>query len=109
MNFIGEYQSDRAHALVECSGTEDSLITIEWGGSAAELARWDIFGRLNTETLTINYSGVTKSIVTYDDSGEIVSQEPCGKMQYQYLTTDCTCSGTVFGRTTGVREKISTI
>ena len=76
MNFIGEYQSDRAHALVECSGTEDALITIEWGGSAAELARWDIFGRLNTETLTINYSGVTKSIVTYDDSGEIVSQEP---------------------------------
>ena len=29
MNFIGEYQSDRAHALVECSGTEDALITIE--------------------------------------------------------------------------------
>ena len=76
MNFIGEYQSDRAHALVECSGTEDALITIEWGGSTSELARWDIFGRLNTETLTINYSGVTKSIVTYDDSGEIVSQEP---------------------------------
>ena len=76
MNFIGEYQSDRAHALVECSGTEDALITIEWGGSTSELARWDIFGRLNTETLTINYSGVTKSIVTYYDSGEIVSQEP---------------------------------
>ena len=76
MNFIGEYQSDRAHALVECSGTEDALITIEWGGSATELARWDIIGRLDTDTLTINYSGVTKSIVTYDDSGEIVSQEP---------------------------------
>ena len=76
MNFIGEYQCDRAHALVECSGTEDALITIEWGGSAAETAHWDIYGRLNTETLTIEYSGVTKSIVTYDDSGEIVSQEP---------------------------------
>jgi hypothetical protein len=28
MNFIGEYQSDRAHALAECSGTKDALITI---------------------------------------------------------------------------------
>ena len=76
MNFIGEYQCGRAHAIVECFGKEEALITIEWGGSAAELARWDILGRLDTETLTIEYSGVTKSIVTYDDSGEIVSQEP---------------------------------
>ena len=76
MNFVGEYQCERAHALVECSGSEDALITIEWGGSAAESARWDIFGRLDTETLTIEYSGVTKSIVTYDDNGEIESQEP---------------------------------
>ena len=76
MNFVGNYQSGRARALVECSGYEDAWITIEWGGSAWELARWDIFGRLDTETLTVAYSGVTKSIVTYDDSGEIVSQEP---------------------------------
>ncbi len=76
MNFIGEYQCDRAHALVECFGSEDAWITIEWGGSAWELARWDIVGRLDTDTLTVEYSGCTKSIVTYDDSGEIVSQEP---------------------------------
>ena len=76
MNFIGEYQSGRAHALVECSGYDEALITIEWSGSARELARWDILGRLDTETLTIEYSGVAKSIVTYDESGEIVSQEP---------------------------------
>ena len=76
MNFIGEYQCGRAHALVECFGYEDAWITIEWGSSAWELARWDIVERLDTETLTIEYSGVTKSIVTYDDSGEVVSQEP---------------------------------
>ena len=76
MNFIGEYQCDRAHALVECFGNEDAWITIEWGGSALELARWDIVGRLDLETLTIAYSGCTKSIVTYDDNGEVVSQEP---------------------------------
>ena len=76
MNFIGEYQCGRAHAQVECSGNEDAWITIEWGSSAWELARWDIVERLDTETLTIEYSGVTKSIVTYDDNGEVKSQEP---------------------------------
>ena len=76
MNFIGEYQSDRAHALVECFDKQDAWITIEWGSSAWELARWDIVGKLDLDTLTIEYSGVTKSIVTYDDNGEVKSQEP---------------------------------
>ncbi|MBQ9686364.1 MAG: hypothetical protein IJV41_07480 [Oscillospiraceae bacterium] len=76
MNFVGEYQCERAHATVECFGNEDAWITIEWGGSAWELARWDIVGRLDTDTLTIEYANCTKSIVTYDDSGEVVSQEP---------------------------------
>jgi len=75
MNFIGEYQCDRAHAFVECFGNEDARITIEWGGSAAESVRWDIMGRLDTETLTIEYSGCMKSILTYDESGEVKSQE----------------------------------
>ena len=76
MNFIGEYQSGRAHALVECFDKQDAWITIEWGGSASEKARWDIVGKLDLDTLTIEYSGVTKSIVTYDDNGEVKSQEP---------------------------------
>ena len=76
MNFIGEYQCGRAHALVQCFGKEDAWITIEWGSSAWELARWDIIGRLDLDTLTVEYSGCTKQIVTYDDNGEVVSQEP---------------------------------
>lgn len=76
MNFVGKYSCERARALVECSGNEDAWITIEWGGSARELARWDIVGRLDPETLTVSYSGCTKQIVTYDDDGEIKSQEP---------------------------------
>ena len=76
MNFVGEYQSGRAHALVECFGNTDAWITIEWGGSASELARWDIVGYLDMETLTIEYEGGTKSIVVYDENGDIVSQEP---------------------------------
>ena len=75
MNFIGNYQCDRAHALVECSGKEDARITIAWGSSAWEQARWEIVGRLDTDTLTVSYEGSTKQIVSYDESGEIQSQE----------------------------------
>ena len=70
MNFVGNYQCDRARAQVECFGYDEARITIEWGGSAWELARWIIVGRLDTDTLTIEYEGANKSIVTVSDSGE---------------------------------------
>ena len=76
MNFVGEYQCDRAHATVQCFGNDEALITIEWAGSAAELARWDITGRLDPETLTIEYTGCTKSHVVYNENGDVESQEP---------------------------------
>ena len=75
MNFIGEYRCDRARALVECFGNDEAWITVEWGSSARELARWDIVGRLDTETLTVDYSGAAKYVVTYGDDGE-ESREP---------------------------------
>ena len=70
MNFVGEYQCDRANAKVDCFGYDEAWITIEWGSSAAELTRWILVGRLDTETLTVEYSGGTESIVTVDDQGE---------------------------------------
>ena len=76
MNFVGEYQCDRAHAVVECFGNEDAWITIDWAGSASELARWDITGRLDPETLTIEYTGCTKSHVVYNEDGDVESEEP---------------------------------
>ena len=76
MNFIGEYQCGRASATVECIDYSGAWITIEWANSAWELARWDIIGALDTETLTIEYADCTKQIITCDDSGEIVEQEP---------------------------------
>ena len=75
MNFVGNYQSDRAHALVECFGYDEAWITIEWGGSAWEFARWIIVGRLDPETLTIAYEGCNKSVITVDDSGEESAEE----------------------------------
>ena len=75
MNFIGNYQSDRASALIECVGREDAGITIKWGSSAWELTQWNIVGRLDTDTLTINYSGSMKQNLVYDDSGDLKSEE----------------------------------
>ena len=75
MNFIGDYQSGRARAHVACIGDDGADITITWGGSAWEEARWDIIGTLDEETLTVAYSGCTKSILTYDDNGELKSEE----------------------------------
>ena len=75
MNFVGEYQCDRAHATVECFGNEDAWITIEWGDSAREFTRWIVVGRLDTETLSIEYEGASKSIVSVDDSGEETAED----------------------------------
>ena len=75
MNFVGEYQCGRAHALIECFGNEDALIIIEWGENAWNLARWTIVGLLDPETLTINYSCCTKSIVTCDENGVVQYEE----------------------------------
>ena len=76
MNFIGPYSCGRANATVECDGADSAWIMIDWAGSAAETAHWDIFGRLDPETLTIEYSGCTKSIITYAENGDVESQEP---------------------------------
>ncbi len=75
MNFVGRYQCDRANAAVECFGKDEAWITIDWGSSAWETAHWDIVGRLDTDTLTIEYTGCTKQIVVYNDKGELESQE----------------------------------
>ena len=75
MNFVGDYQCDRAGAVVECLGKEEALITIRWGSSAWETAQWTIIGRLDTETRTIKYEGCAKTILTYDKEGEVTAQE----------------------------------
>ena len=75
MNFIGEYQCDRAHATVECWGFDEAFITIKWGSSAWEQTRWIIVGKLDTDTLAISYSGASKAELVYDEAGEIKSDE----------------------------------
>ena len=44
--------------------------------SAEELAQWDIYGKLDLETMSLKYSDCTKSIIVYDDNGDVKSHEP---------------------------------
>ena len=75
MNFVGNYESGRARALVEPFGNDGALVTIEWSSSVSELTRWDINGRLDPETKTIDYSTATKTIIVFNEKGKIVKDE----------------------------------
>lgn len=75
MNVVGEYQCDRAHATVTCFGYDEAWITIEQGDSASEVTQWNLYGRLDTDTLSITYTDGLKYLLVYDEDGEIESQE----------------------------------
>ena len=79
MNFIGEYAAGRAHALVECEGAQNALVTIEWGDSAWSLARWVMSGWFDEETMTVEYYNSVMTYVTYNDEGGLESEE----LQYE--------------------------
>ena len=74
MNFIGPYVSDRAHALVEAEGKENAKITIEWGSSAWETAKWVMSGRLDPDTLTVAYTDCVRSTLVYGDDGALTEE-----------------------------------
>lgn len=74
-SYLGEYQCDRAHAIVNSDYPDSASIVIEWGGSASETAQWDIHGKLDPETKTIEYSDSVKQIFVYDENGDVKSEE----------------------------------
>ena len=77
MNWVGEYrclQAERAGAFVECGEGSNAIVRITWGSSAWEQARWLIVGELDTDTLTVSYTGCIKTIVTYGEDGMITDE-----------------------------------
>lgn len=75
MNFIGRYDCDRAHALVEASGADGVRVTIRWSGSADTTRQWEIEGTFDKETLTVNYRGASVKNITYNEDGSVKSEE----------------------------------
>ena len=75
MDYIGKYQCDRARALVEDFGKNEACITVEWPGSARDMARWIIVGTIDPETKTLDYSYCSKSVIEFEENGDIKSDE----------------------------------
>ena len=79
VNFVGEYQAGRAHAVVEAEGENRARITIEWGDSASSLVRWVMSGEFDAADLTVDYNDCVKTYVTYSNGGGLAGEE----LQYE--------------------------
>ena len=72
-DIIGEYVCDRARAQVSVENGM-AYVLIDWGGSATEVARWNIYGKIDPETLTVQYSDCVKAIYTYNEDGDVADE-----------------------------------
>ncbi|MBO4677283.1 MAG: hypothetical protein J5633_07040 [Oscillospiraceae bacterium] len=75
LDYAGKYKCGKTTAQVESSGSDAAQIFIE-RSSGRKTVCWSITGSLDTDTMTIRYSGCTKANVVYDDKGEIQSADP---------------------------------
>ena len=71
MNIIGTYGCDRATMTIEAQGSDEAKISITWPNSAAEYAEWNMVGKFDTATNTVNYTNCEKKTVTFSEEGEI--------------------------------------
>ena len=83
MNFIGNYYNGRTCINVEPEGTNDAKITVTWSSSYDSKAVWTMSGFFNEETTSVSYDNGIKKMVTYNEKGEVISEE----------TLDTNCKG----------------
>ena len=83
MNFIGNYYGGRACINVEPEGTNDAKITVTWSSSYDSKAVWTMSGFFDEETTSVSYVNGIKKMVTYNEKGEVISEE----------TLDTNCKG----------------
>lgn len=69
MNFVGDYQADRASMLVEAEGADTAKFTVHWGSSAWESSEWVMSGKLDPETLTVAYDNCVRTDRVYTQDG----------------------------------------
>ena len=79
MNFVGVYAPELSSGavpqmLVECKGADSAAVTVMWPSGNGEVSCWTMTGKLDTETLTVEYTdGVHKTLV-YGEDGKIASE-----------------------------------
>ena len=74
MNFIGTYDCERAHMTVECEGTDSAKVTVLWGGGAWDDSVWTMSGKLNTETLTVDYNNGKRVNRHFNEDGSLAEE-----------------------------------
>lgn len=77
MNLVGAYMdklSERAVLFVNCLGTDEAQIIIEWANSAFENVVWEMTGRYDTEANVIKYSDCVNYVETYSEDGDYSSE-----------------------------------
>lgn len=74
-DFSGSYAAGRASAEISCGEDGSVSIVVRWGSSAWTTAIWTMSGKLDFETMTLEYSDCVKKTETYGDSGELESAE----------------------------------
>lgn len=74
MNFIGIYGCGRATMTVEADGMDGARINVHWASSAFEHGEWNMSGKFDMDTLTVEYADCVKKDVVYKDEGVIESE-----------------------------------
>ena len=74
-SLAGEYQCDRAHAILVQTGDNTMGITVEWGGSASTLGKWVMSGEMDVYSNTLFYTDCTMTDITYNENGDVESEE----------------------------------
>ena len=69
--WIGSYGVGRANLDVEAGDGDSVKITVTWGGSAWEKAQWVMSGRLDPETLTVEYADCVKTELRFNEQDEL--------------------------------------
>ncbi|MBQ5316648.1 MAG: hypothetical protein J6I96_03735 [Oscillospiraceae bacterium] len=74
MNFVGAYGVGRANMEITAEGSDSARIKIWWSSSAFEHSEWEMTGKFDPDTLTIEYTDCTERIVTFSEEGEESSE-----------------------------------
>lgn len=75
MNFVGNYQCDRAGVLISAEGEDGASALVTWGSSANENSTWTMSGSFDSEALIFSYNDCVRTDYVYSDNGDIESQE----------------------------------
>lgn len=70
MNFVGNYQCDRAAIFISADDSENGASAIvTWGSSASENSSWVMSGTFDSENLKFEYDNCTRTDYVYSTNG----------------------------------------